>query len=604
MKAEETIEEQKTKESVQIPETTHNASQKFPANLRRFFTAFWPFVRPYRWYLAVAYLATGIVSIASLAPGYIIYARLDEVLDNLSMLRTIADFALLLILVLVVREVINVTAQYTIAWAGANYIRNIRNSVFARVMDRGDEVIDKESSGELQTRVIADTAQLGNFIGGSIPGLLSTVIGLIGGVGSAIFVSPRLTLIAVGVAVVMTIPILAFSPILRRFGERLQKAEAQSGRHAGETFRSRDIVYAFNQIVRENKVFSRYTGAVKRFFLAQELLQLCIFGTFRLFAFTLLIFGASYVLNLIVANQLSAGTATAFAYFAVMIIGSAQGVASLITSFNVALGRAQKLIEILALPERPVQEIGVSLPGECEIELRNICFTYPTRTEQTLTDISLTLPARSKVAIVGVSGSGKSTIFKILLKIIEPSSGTMLAGGVPSIEFSSEAWRSHFGFVPQAEMLTSGTVAENISYGKSKASREEVIYASELAFAHEFIETLPNGYETDLGEVGARLSGGQKQRISLARAILINPSVYLLDEATSSLDAASEQAVEQALTKLRERASVVVIAHRISTVENADLIVVLDEGRVVNQGNHQTLLQDSNYERLVSQYRR
>lgn len=600
----EAITEGRSKESGQDPKQGNDANQRFPANLRRFFTAFWPFVRPYRWYLSVAYVATGVVSVASLAPGFIIYAGLDEVIANVSMLRTIADFALILILVLIVREVINVAALYTISWAGANYIRNIRRSVFARVMDYGDEVIDKESSGELQTRVIADTAQLGNFIGSSIPSLLSTVIGLIGGVGSAIFVSPRLTLVAIGVAVVMTIPILAFSPVLRRFGERLQKAEAQSGRHAGETFRARDIVYAFNQIVRENRVFSMYTNEVKRFFLRQELLQLAIFGTFRLFAFSLLIFGAAYVVNSIASGQLTAGKATSFAYFALMIVGNAQGVASLITSFNVALGRAQKLMEILALPDRIDQGTSTAAPTECEIELRNICFTYPTRTEQTLNDISLVLPSRSKVAIVGVSGSGKSTIFKVLLKIIEPSHGSMLAGGKSSIDFSAEAWRSHFGFVPQAEMLTSGTVAENISYGRTEATRDEIINASQLAFAHEFIESLPNGYDTDLGEVGARLSGGQKQRISLARAILINPSVYLLDEATSSLDAASERAVEQALTKLRDRATVVVIAHRISTVQNADLIIVLDGGRIVNQGIHQELLEDSHYERLVSQYRR
>ncbi len=581
----------------------NSATPNFAANLKRFFSTFWPFVRPYRWHLTFAYLATGVVALGSLAPGYIIYARLDEVVADLERLRALADFALLFILVLVIRAVINIAAQYTIAWAGANYMRNLRISVFGRVMDRGDEVIDKESSGELQTRVIADTAALGNFIGGSIPSLLSTVIGLIGGVGSAVFVSPRLTLIAVGVAVVMTIPVLAFSPILRRFGERLQKAEAQAGRHAGETFRARDIVYAFNQMVREYGVFSTFTNEVKRYYLAQTLLQLVIFGTFSLIAFSILIFGATYVINLIAIGQVSAGTALSFAYFAVMIIGSAQGVASLITTFNVALGRAQKLIEILGLPERASPGSSETTPSECEIELRNICFTYPTRTEQTLSDISFTLPTRSKIAIVGVSGSGKSTIFKVLLKVIEPSEGTMFAGGKPSTDFSPEDWRSHFGFVPQAEMLTSGTVAENIGYGRADASRAEIIQASQVAFAHEFIEHLPSGYDTDLGEVGARLSGGQKQRISLARAILINPTVYLLDEATSSLDAASEHAVEQALTKLRETATVVVIAHRIATVQNADRIIVLDGGRVVNQGEHRALLEDSHYERLVSQYR-
>ncbi len=572
-------------------------------SVRDFVQAFWPFISPYKWYLVFAYAATGLVTLGFLSIGLIINARLDLVLANSEILQTIADFGLLIVLVVAIVTAISGIAQYTIAWAGANYIRNIRISVFQRVMQHGDSIIDEESSGELQTRVIADTAQLGNFIGMTIPTALSVVVGLVGALGGAIYVSPRLTIMAVGIAIFIALPILAFSPILRKFGERLQKAEAQSGRHAGETFRSRDIVYAFNQIRRETATFADFTNEVKRYMLAQERLQILIFSVFRLISISILIGAASYGLSLIASNELTVGTAIAFAFFAIRIIGSGSGVASLITTFSVALGRAQKLIEILQLPLPEIEGSDDKIPRECDLELRDICYTYPTRNSRALENIRLILPARSNVAIVGMSGSGKSTIFKILLRIVEPDSGDILANGVPFSKFTHEEWRARFGFVPQAEMLTSGTVAENIAYGMPNASIDEIKRASKLAYAHEFIEELPEGYQTDLGEVGARLSGGQKQRISLARAILINPSVYLLDEATSSLDAASEEAVEKALVELGKTATVVSIAHRMKTVRNADLIVVLDEGRVVNQGTHNSLLADSYYERLVSGYR-
>ena len=587
---------------IQSSRKTQEDIQKSPS-LRTFISSFWPFIRPYKWFLIISYSLTGLVSLAVLSIGFIINARLDDVIASSSILETIADFALLIILVMGISVSLSGAAQYTISWAGANYIRNIRISVFERIMQHGDSIIDEESSGELQTRVIADTAQLGTFIGATISSAISVVVGLVGGVASAIYVSPRLTIIAVGIAIVIAIPILAFTPILRRFGERLQKAEAQSGRHAGETFRARDIVYAFNQIARETNTFGDFTNEVKKYFLAQERLQIILFSFFQIVATSILIGSASYGLSLIVSNKLTIGTAIAFAFFGMRIIASGTGTASLITTFSVALGRAAKLIEILQLPKQSTIDSDKIIPHECEIELRNICYTYPTRDTEALANINLVLPSRSKVAIVGVSGSGKSTLFKILLRIVEPDSGELIVNGNPASRFRHEEWRSHFGFVPQAEMLTSGTVAENISYGRPNAPLDAIIYASKMAYANDFIEELPNGYDTDLGEVGARLSGGQKQRISLARAILINPSVYLLDEATSSLDATSEEAVEKALEELGKRATVVVIAHRINTVRNADQIVVLDQGQVVNSGTHSSLLTDSYYERLVSGYR-
>ena len=495
------------------------------ANLRLFVSTFWTYVRPYRWALVIAYLGTGIVALTTIAVGFVLNDQLDKVLNNIELPKAIVDFASLIIIILVIRTLIWSVSTYTISWAGANYVRNIRIDIFGRVMQYGDAIIDEESSGKLQTRVIADTSQLGTFIGGTIPTVLSTLVGLLGGIGGAIYVSPKLTILAVGVTALFTIPILAFSPILRRFGERLQKAEAQSGRHAGESFRSRDIVYAFNQLDREMEQFGYFTGEVRRFFLSQERLQLVIFGIFRIVVFSSLVMGASYGLSLITTGELTIGTMVSLAYFAGMIVANGMSVAQLITTFNVAMGRAHKLIDILGLPQETASMGDTTIGEDCEIELRGICYTYPTRDTQALNNINLRIPNQSKVAIVGYSGSGKSMLFKILLKTIEPSQGEHLLNGTPSSEYQNQVWRSCFGFVPQADLLISGTVAENIAYGKPSVPMAEIQSAARLAYAHEFIEELPQGYATDLGEVGARLSGGQRQRLSLARAILIKPSV-------------------------------------------------------------------------------
>ena len=382
--------------------------------LRSFISTFWPFIRPYRWALILAYLGTAVVALTTLAVGFVINDQLDSVVDNVELLQSMVDFAFLIIVILIIRTLIWAISTYTISWAGVNYIRNIRNDVFRRVMHHGNAIIDEESSGELQTRVIADTSQLGTFLGVTIPTVLATVVGLIGGIGGAIYVSPKLTILAVGATAIFTIPILAFSPTLRKFGERLQKAEALSGRHAGEAFRARDVVYAFNQFDRESDQFSYFTGEVKRYFLAQERLQIAIFGVFRVIVFSTLVVGAAYGINLITAGELTLGTLVAFAYFAAMIVGNGMSVVQLITTFNVAMGRAQKLIEILQLPREDDSSPGRDLGGGRDIELRGICYTYPTRNTRALNNINIRIPYRSKVALVGVSGIGKIHIIQNL----------------------------------------------------------------------------------------------------------------------------------------------------------------------------------------------
>jgi ABC-type multidrug transport system fused ATPase/permease subunit len=244
------------------------------------------------------------------------------------------------------------------------------------------------------------------------------------------------------------------------------------------------------------------------------------------------------------------------------------------------------------------------LQSPVRIMLKEVCYRYRTRDRDALTNVSFEIAPGSRVALVGPSGAGKSTLFSVLLRLVEPTSGRMLGNGLPAVGYDIEAWRAEFGFVPQADHLVSGTVADNISYGVPHASRQDIEAAAELAFASVFIETLPAGYDTDIGEVGLQLSVGQRQRINLSRAILRRPSIYLLDEATSSLDPESEKAVQVAIDELAKTSTVFVIAHRLHTVRNADQILVMNNGVVVDMGDHAALAgREPLYQSLIRAYR-
>lgn len=573
-------------------------------SLKRFISAFWPFVRPYRYILAFAYIGTGAVALCVLSIGLFINAELDQALSDVEHLKALTRFTLPIVIILATGIIVQSIASYTISWAGVRYVRSIRVEVFRKILVQRRGLIDEESSGELQTRVVADTSQLGNFIGSTIPGLLSTVIFLIGGLGGALYVSPRLTLITIGVAITFAIPILVFSPILRRFGERLQKAEAKVGRHAGESFRMYDVVNVFQQVTNEVKHFLSLTQKVVHFYLSQERLQISVMAFLRIAIFSVLILGASYGIFLVTSQQMTIGSLTSFAYFASMIVTNVTAMANFVTSFNVAFGRAQKLIEILEVEDPDVSTGSLQRPSVCDLKIEDLSFKYPTRDVFALSEVSLEIRFKSKVALVGPSGSGKSTLFKILLGLLDPTKGEISINGNSVRLFAEGVWRGCFGYVPQENALLSGTVEENIAYGNPSATFSEIEEAARLAYADEFIRELPEGYKTDLGEVGDRLSGGQRQRICLARAILIKPLVYLFDEATSSLDVNSERAVEKAIDVLSETSTVISIAHRLHTIQNADTVVVLNEGKIVYEGLHEKLKESKFYNNLVVGYRK
>lgn len=569
-----------------------------------FFHTFWPYVYRYRWIIVLAYFASLLSAAITLSIGFFINARLDLVLADPDTIQSLGNFASIILAIIFISAVMRFTHMYAMGWSSAHYIRNIRRHLFARILAHGELLIDEESSGELQTRVIADTSALEKFLASTLPMLFTTIITLVGSIVGALYINLHLSLLSGLGVIALSIPVLLTAKPLRERGERRQKAEALTGRQAGETFRNSSMVQAFNQSNSERDKFAKSTRDVVTYFLSAFRLQTTIFVVLNSTAFSILVIIIWFGLRQIIQDEASIGGLVAFAYFTIMLINSGTSVVSLITGLNVAVGNTKKIVEIMNLPSDPLQEGDRSIATSVRIEFSDVCYRYPTREEDALSHVNLVLEPGKKIAFVGTSGSGKSTLFKLLLRLYEPTSGEILGDSTDASEYSLQAWRSQFGFVPQTEYLISGTVAENIGYGFTDPTEEAIEAAAKSAYAHDFIVQLPKGYETDLGEVGARLSGGQKQRISLARAIMVKPRIFLLDEATSSLDAESEQAVELALEGLAKVSTVLVIAHRLHTVRHADQIVVLEAGRIIAVGAHEELhAHQPIYQKLISAYR-
>ena len=573
--------------------------------MRRFFTTFWPYIRVYKWTVLAAYLASVVSAGIALSAGLFINGRLDDVIANPDRINALGGFAAAIVLIIVVHGIARYVHTYLISYAGARYVKAVRGDLFVRILANGDELVDQESSGELQTRIIADTAALGEFLGASLPGLFTMGLSLVGGVALAIYVNPILTgLTAVG-AVFLVIPLILAAGPLQRRGALTQQAEAAAGRQAGEAFRNAPVVHAFSQTEREAGGFDNATQDTVRYFLSMFRLQTFV---------NVFINSTAYILLLLVmvvgVGQIGEGSATigelaAFAYYMVFIVNSGVGLASVAADFSVAVGRTDKIVELLALPDVPIESGTAGLNSRATLTFDNVGYRYPTRDEDALHGLTFSIAPGERIAFVGASGSGKSTLFKLLLRLADPTTGSIAGDGQAIGAYAIHEWRAQFGFVPQSEFLISGSVADNIRYGDPAAFAEQIEAAAQQAHAAEFIDALPDRYATDLGEVGARLSGGQRQRISLARAVLRRPSIFLLDEATSALDAESERAVEQALTEVTKDATVLVIAHRLHTVQSADRIVVLDGSKIVDIGTHLELAERQPlYDNLLAAYRR
>ena len=493
---------------------------------------------------------------------------------------------------------------YLMSWLGERVSADIRQAVFNKIVTLHPSYFEENRSGELMSRLTTDTALLQSIIGSSLSMALRSTLMLMGGIVMLLVTNLKLTLFVLVCVPLILVPMMVYGRKVRRLAESSQEAIADIGTYAGEIIQNIKVVQSYTHEQREQAAFGEevekaFAVAKQRIKQRSLLIAAVIFLTFGAIAMMLWV-GGMDVLN----GTMSGGELGAFVFYAIMVAMSVATVAEVYGELQRAAGSATRLLALLAVKsDIETPHIALSFakqPSKAILAFNNVDFYYPSRPDSAaLKNINLTIPVGKVIALVGPSGAGKTTLFELLQRFYDPQQGQINCHDIDIKSLNLKSLRQLMGMVPQHPILFSSDVWHNIRYGNPDASDEAVIDAAKRAHAHQFIEQLPEGYKSFLGEQGVRLSGGQKQRIALARAILKNPEILLLDEATSALDAESEYHVQAALKELMMDRTTIIIAHRLATVVHADIIVVMDQGRVVDVGNHKSLLKVSPlYQRL------
>lgn len=494
---------------------------------------------------------------------------------------------------------------YLFTVIGDRIVTDLRASLYQAILRQDMAFFDEQRTGELTSRLASDTQVLQNAVTANLSMVLRYGTQAVGGLALLFYTSWRLALVLVVVLPLVFGVAIFYGRIVRRLSRAVQDAIAESTSVAEESLAGIRTVRSF---AREAHEVERYRDAVEHSFsLAKKRSK---YGAFFGGGMSYLSYGAlAFVLWLgsamVMDKTLSAGDLTAFLIYMFMVAFAVGVLSGLYTDFMKAIGASERVFGLLE--REPNIRVSTepqinTAPKQGEIVFDDVSFAYPTRLERpALDDVSLVISPGETVALVGHSGAGKSTVAHILSRFYDPQRGQILIDGHPLESFEPDTLREHIGMVAQEPLLFSGTIASNVQYGRLDASEEEVIRALKAARAWEFVSQFPDGINTLIGERGVRLSGGQKQRVAIARAILKDPVILVLDEATSALDVESEALVQQALETLMQDRTTVIIAHRLSTVQNANKIVVLEQGRVVEIGDHHTLLEkDGHYAQLIA----
>jgi ATP-binding cassette subfamily B protein len=489
------------------------------------------------------------------------------------------------------------TRFYLVSWIGERVSADLRNAVFKHVIELHPGYFETNLSSEIQSRITTDTTLLQTVIGSSASIALRNLLMFIGGLIWLFITNPKLTGLVLLSVPLVVMPILLLGRRVRALSRSSQDSVANIGTVVSEALKNIKIVQAFNHQRQDKAAVSEqveaaFAVAIQRINRRAWLSAIVIFLVLAAIAVMMWVGGRD-----VMAGTITAGELVAFVFYAVIVAGSVGAISEVYGDLQRAAGATERLLELLradnliAKPSSPQQLVE---PVRGELSFDAVTFSYPSRPDAAAVDnLSLHLSAGQSLALVGSSGAGKSNLVDLILRFYDVQQGAIRFDGVDIRQLEPEQLRRHIAIVPQQPVLFTGTVLDNIRYGDLEADEQAVKAAAVAAYADDFIQRLPEGYNSQVGEGGVRLSGGQRQRIAIARALLKDPKLLLLDEATSALDAESEYQVQQALEKLMVGRTTIVIAHRLATVVNVDTIAVLDHGRLMATGNHQQLLSES-----------
>ncbi len=552
------------------------------------------FVAPYRWQALGALLALIVTAGITLSMGQGIRLLVDKgfMTQSPHMLNQSIGLFLLLVLGLSVGTFVRF---YLVSWIGERVVADIRRQVFNHLIGLHPGFYENNRSSEIQSRLTTDTTLLQSVIGSSLSLFLRNSLMVIGGVVLLFITNPKLTSIVVVALPLVLAPILIFGRRVRSLSRQSQDRIADVGSYVAEALGQIKTVQAYNHQQQDQQRFAQtvegaFATARKRILQRAWLITLVISLVLGAVGVMLWVGGMD-----VIAGRITGGELAAFVFYS-LVVGSAFGTLSeVIGELQQAAGAAERIAELLQsksqieVPEHGLQVLPERVEGN--VQLQDLFFSYPSRPESyAIAGLSLTINAGETLALVGPSGAGKSTLFDLLLRFYDPQQGQILLEGHPIKQLDPHDLRRCFALVSQTPALFFGSVEDNIRYGNAQATDAQVEAAARIAHAHDFILQMPDGYKTHLGDGGQGLSGGQRQRLAIARALLVDAPILLLDEATSALDAQSEHLIQQALPSLMQGRTTLVIAHRLATVQNADRIAVMDQGKLVAIGTHAQLI--------------
>ncbi len=564
----------------------------------------WGFLAPYRLQLVGAGFFLLVAAATVLGLGWALRHLIDDGLasGNAELLdRTVVA----LLGVVVVAALSTFGRYYLVTWIGERVVADLRRAVYARVLALSPGFYEVTRTAEIITRLTTDTTLVQTVVGSSASVTLRNILILLGAAVMMAVTSVKLTLMALAIIPLVLVPILAFGRHVRRLSRESQDRVADVGAYVDESLGAIRTVQAFTHEDLDRRRFAErvedaFGVAIRRTRMRAILTAIVILLVFGAVSLVLWVGGHDMLVGAITPGALSS-----FVFYAILAASSAGAISEVIGDLQRAAGAMERIIELLSIEpavQAPAVPVPLPVPPRGHVAFEAVRFHYPSRPDRAALE-GLTLEVRpgERVALVGPSGAGKTTVFQLLLRFYDPDAGLVRLDGVPLTETDPQEARRRIGLVPQEPVIFSADAWENIRYGRPEASDAEVRAAAEAAHAAEFLDRLPDGFKTFLGEKGVRLSGGQRQRLAIARAVLRDAPVLLLDEATSALDAESERAVQDALDRLMQGRTTLVIAHRLATVQKASRIVVIDQGRVVSTGTHDELVREGGlYARLAA----